>query len=505
MSKKTAIGIHARTEAFAIVGVAPQEEGRWAIEILESGRMEEGPSGELRAQLGIKGRPLTLMPEGKEVRHALTSLPRLKKKELNLAVGGWVAREEGTSVEEWRVAWDERRRPDPDPERTDAFILYAPREKMDACADRLQQWGGAPTRLLPDYLIVEQMFRLHGPDHTDLEGWNLVFVTQQEQFLCVSTHAGMILTRELPADLTGGVDEAEHIERLATEVDRSMFFARQTEYNPRIDKVIVCGDPALATALVAKLEEETNVAVGFWDLADHFVTTNGALEGAFLLAAMAAALAPEKSSLNLLPGTGRTLLTPLVRRRLALAASTAALTLVPLLTVGGLLTGRIQDRYLRAAGDRLDGALERAEEAKAVYRAEKLLEDRRQHVLAAGENRQDFAGVLQHLAALTPAEVVFKDLRLREGPDGRPHIFLTGQSTSSLAAEAQQAFLTFQEALDGSEWLEGAGEPRKLVITVDDESGTQDKKVEFSLEYGIRANSKTAQDGPDEVALREGR
>jgi len=503
LSKNTAYGIHKLGEDFHAVGVDPLQDGRWQITARETGRMATGPSGELRRAIGTKGTPLGLVLNGKEVRNALTSFPRLKRKELNQALRGWVAREEGTPVEEWRVAWTELKRPDPDPERTDVFLLYSQEKELEAIRQRVLSWGGRSSRMIPEYTVLDEMFRQHGTGLEDWQGWNLVFVTGQEQFLCVANHEGMILTRDLPADLSQGTNPDEHVERLATEVDRSLFFARQTEYNPRIDRVVVCGDPILAAALVTKLDAETSVPAELWDLNTLFTMSGGALDDRAILPAMAAVLATRKGGLNMMPEARGSLLSPVLRRRLALAAATVAWTLVPLLTVGGLVTGRIQDHYLDAAETRMHEALVRAEEAKGIYRAEKLLQDREKHIRAAQEFQRDYAGVLLHLAALTPEEIVFKDLRLRDGADGRPHLYLTGESSSDLVADAQQAFILFQGALNGSDLLAPVGEPRKLVISADREDGDSRQKVEFSMEYGMRPATPVSVEKTS-VALREG-
>ncbi len=499
-----AYGIQTHGDSFTAVSVMPLAEGRWRIVDLEGGALEQGPSRRMREGLGSKGSPVAVVAPGSSVNNALTGLPRLKSKEMDLAVKGWVAREEGTLADAWRVTWGEHKRPEPNPERKDVFILYAPEEEMQSLHTRVRGWSAEPGWMLPDYTVLDKMFRLKGPDHEDLAGWNLVFVSEEDHFLCVSTREGMLLTRELPSDLSGGANPDEHIQRLATEVDRSLFFARQTEFNPRIDRIVVCGDPRLATALVARLEDETSVAVQYWDLGQIFEAASGVPSAGALLPAMAAALATETSNLNLLPATPRSLLSPLLRRRVGLAAATAAWALVPLLTVGGLLTSQIQDRYLGEADRRMQEALLRAEEAKDVYRAEKLLQDREKHIAEATSQRRDYAGVLLHLASLTPEEIIFKNLRLEEGTGTRPNLYLAGESRSDLVEEAQQAFITFQQALENSALLTPVGEPRKLVIDVDREDGKVRQKVEFNMQYGIENPGKTGREA-SALALQEGR
>ncbi|PID79491.1 hypothetical protein CSB20_10120 [bacterium DOLZORAL124_64_63] len=502
MRKKTAYGIQTRGDRYTAVGLVPEDDGRWRITTRETGTHAAGPGLDLRRAIGSKGTPLGLVLNRKTVRNALTSFPRLKRKELDKAVHGWVAREEGTPVADWQVAWTELQRPEPDPENTDVFLLYCPKWELQAFQQRIAGWGGQISRIIPEFTVLDQMYRQYGSGRHDLQGWNLVYVTAQEQFLCVANHEGMILTRELPADLNEGGNRQEHIERLATEVDRSLFFARQTEYNPRIDRVVVCGEAGLAADLVALLNRDTSVPAELWDLNTLFTMPEGEWDETLILPAMAAVLASGKGGLNLQAGTGTGLLPPVLRRRLALAAVTAAWTLVPLLTVGGLVTSRIQDHYLDAAQVRMQEALVRAEEAKQVYQAEKLLEDKENHIRQAARFQRDYAGVLLHLASLTPDEIVFKDLRLGDGTDGEPRIYLTGESTSNLVEDAQQAFIAFQGALGGSPLLTPEGEPRKLVISAERQGGGMRKKVEFSMECGIRQGTAVPVEEPA-VALRE--
>jgi len=103
------------------------------------------------------------------------------------------------------------------------------------------------------------MYRRYGLKDESLEGWNIVFVGKDDHFLCVSTPSGMLITRPLPADLSEGENSEEYLDRLATEVDRSIFFARQTEFNPNIERIVVCGDSELAQNLVERLKDETSV------------------------------------------------------------------------------------------------------------------------------------------------------------------------------------------------------------------------------------------------------
>ncbi len=474
------------------MGVSRLSHGRWRIENLEQNQAVGGPSSTLARDLVKNPERLTMMVPGAEVRTSLISLPKLKKKEMGLAVTGWVAREESAAQDEWCVSWRERRDDSQADEKKtkDIFLLYAPREDVDQQLALTEFWGGKPQRMLPDYMILDTMFRRYHQQAKNLAAWNIVFLGKDEHFLCVSTPAGLLLTRPLPADLSDGSDVSEYHERLATEVDRSIFFARQTEFNPDIQGIIVCGDSELAHGLIEKLKEETSVPAEYWNLTDCFEWEGGEFNSQLILPAMAAALALKKSDFNLLPKQSRALLGPVARRHLVLAASTTAVTMVTILMVGGFITAKVQDRYLDRARRQLEQASGRAHEAAEIYKAQRVLMTKEDHMATFVQNDTDYASVLLHLANLTPGQIIYKDLRLKKTNDQQLVLYLSGESKADTVAQAQQSFLDFQGALKTSGMLVAVGEPRKLVISTKSIHGVAVKKVEFSMEYSVQlANS----------------
>jgi Tfp pilus assembly protein PilN len=491
LNKKTGYSLCFKNDGLTAMSVSRLEHGRWRIDDLDQSRAAGRASSSLARELGRKPERLTMMMPGNSVRTSLVSLPKLKKKEMNLAAAGWVAREEASTKDEWCVSWRQRKEGDREDQknRKDVFLLYAPKEDVDKQMAGADAWGTTPTRLLPDYMILDQMFRRYHAEAASLEAWNIVFVGQEDHFLSVSTQASLLLTRPLSGDLSDGADAGEYLERLATEVDRSIFFARQTEYSPVIQRIIVCGDPDLARGLIEKLGKETTVSAEYWDVAECFEWEGRKLDSRLVLPAMAAALDIHNLSFNLLPESSRNFLGPLVRRRLALAVSTAAVAVVPILMAGGFVTANIQDRYLQRARLQLEQASTRADAAAEIYKAQRVLAAREQHITHFVASEQNYAGVLLHLAGLTPEQVIFKDLRLKESSDGRLVLFLSGESNSDTVASAQQSFLTFQKALKSSNLLAAAGEPRKLVISSKTDRGEDIKKVEFSMEYRVQVDS----------------
>lgn len=492
MSTKNGYSLFFKDSGLAAMSVSSLSQDSWRIDDLVQGSSADDISS-LTQQFSKNSERVTMMVPGFGVRTSLISLPKLKKKEMNLAVNGWVAREESSPVEEWSVSWRERGNSGEEkPDQKDIFLLYASREDVDKQMSSAQTWGVSPSRLLPDFMILDAMFRRHHQDSGSLEAWNIVFISKDDHFLSVSTESSLLLTRPLPADLSDGADAQEYMERLATEVDRSIFFARQTEFNPDIKKIIVCGDPDLAHGLVEQLKEETTVPAEFWDVAQCFELDGEKPEPGLLLPAMAAALAMQKNPFNLLPRKASVLLGPVARRRLVLAASTAAVALVPILVVGGFLTAGVQDRYLNRARLHMEDAGIRADAAAEVYIAQRVLNAREELIVSFTEKDTDYAGVLLHLATLTPEKIIYQDLRLKETNEGELVLYLTGQSDANTVAEAQQSFLNFQRALNSSPQLVAVGEPRKLEITSPQVKDADVKRVDFSMEYHVQQETQPA-------------
>ncbi len=487
MSKKNGSSLCLKNDGLLGVSVSRLDHGRWSIDKLEQSSEQSPSASALAQELGKSPDRLTMMVPGEAVRNSLISLPKLKKKELNQAVSGWVAREESTPLNEWRVSWREHqgRSGEGNTDRKDIFLIYSAKEEVDRQMAAAESWGSKPTRILPDYLILDAMFRRYHPDVENLEAWNIVFIGKEEHFLSVSTQGSLLLTRPLPGDLSEGSDAKEYLERLATEVDRSVFFARQTEFNPDIQRIIVCGDSELAQGLIEQLKEETAIPAEFWDVAGCFEWEGGTLDSRHLLPAMAAALDLKKVPFNLLPSQTRILLGARARKRFGLGVATAAIAVIPILVVGGYLTGAVQDRYLERARLQLDDAKVRADAAAEVYKAERVLSAKEEHIASFHGDEQDYAGILLHLADLTPNQVLYKDLRLRETNDGRLVLYLSGESNSETVGSAQQSFLVFQRALKRSRLLISVGEPRKLVISNKNDKGEDVKKVEFSMEFRV--------------------
>ncbi len=488
MSKEQGFSLHRVEDTLVGIGVSARNAGRWQVDTVTRRPLgEDLPDDLARAMTRDVDGVTWLLPDA-DVASSLAALPRLKGRELRRAIEGWVARKEGGQPGQWALSWrvlaDGPLHTGKDQQCV--FALHAPREAVDAQIAAAEPWDIRPGRMLPPSMILDQLFRRVG-DRDGVDVWNLVYIGADTSFLCVASRSCLLLTRPLPHDLSGGTDPEEYLERLATEVDRSVLFARQTEGSPEVDRIVICGDADLSSKLALRLADVSNVPTVHWALNDLFEWDGRDIPTDLLIPMAAAALSTLPIDFNLLPAVGRRLLGPRSRRRLIVGAMSAAAALVPVLIVGGMLTGAVQDRYLQDAREQLVVARERADDAARIYDRHRMLLARQTHLDAAQNIRGDLEGVLLQLAAVTPAEVTYRDLQVIDKPE-RTMLYLTGESSAGSSAVAQAAFMRFLAALDGSSFLASQGEPRYLQITEQDDQGTIRKTVIFSLDYELVAN-----------------
>ena len=339
--------------------------------------------------------------------------------------------------------------------------------------------------MLPGYLALDGLFRKIGPESQGLKTWNLVFVGGRERFLCVSTDRSQLLTRTLPMDLSEGADTEGYVARLATEVERSGFFARQTEFSSEVERTIVCGDPNLAGPLVQKLNQDSTIPAVHWQLEKHFDWGGHSFDADLLEPLAGAVLGLDPAPLNLKPVSGRVLLNQALQKKLILVAGSLAGTLVPLLLVGGMLTAQIQDRYLEQARQRLQTATEKAARAEEVYRAQQILQAKQKQILRFAGTLPDLEAVLLKLASLTPGQVVFRSLEISERPGGKFPLHVQGESQAATAVAAHESFLKLFGSLSDCDFLVPLDEPSILNITTQGVGGRAGKKTIFSLDYKL--------------------
>lgn len=484
MSKSTGYALHRDEHRNLAVAVAPTGPQTWRLTGWQETAAHRPLTGDLARALSRHGdRTAALLPAA-EVTCTVTGMPRLGRRELARAAAGWVARKEGGAPAAWQVFW--RAAPDPrgEGEQQDVFLAYAPRTVVDAAVHQAAALGARPAVLLPPPLVLDQLFRLAGPDHDELRVWNLVFVGKTGSFLCVANHHSLLLSRPLPHDLSVGTDPEEYLDRLVTEVERSVFFARQSEGSPEVDRVVVCGEASVAARLTERLEEEAGRTAVHWDLAAVIDPAGQEVAADDQLLLAAAALAGAGAPINLAPAATRPLLGPVARRRVLVGVATAAVTALPLLLAGAVLTDQVQQRFLDGARERLTAATVQAEMAAEIYDRERLLRAREDHVAAYLEERRDLAGALRHIAGLTPPEVRYQDLQLVRRAD-LLLLHLTGESTAGTLAAAQRAFMDFHAAMAEARQLRPLGEPRELEIIEVDQDGRRRKTVRFAVDYEL--------------------
>lgn len=486
MSRHTGYGIG--QDEHGLVGVSVRvSKNRWQVQEISRSETDGELSKSLQTAMAKALTPVTWVAADGETHLSHQAMPRLKGTALRRAFKGGLARDEGGRPDDWSVTWQQIvLQGEAQVRAQQPFVMYyAPLATVNAKMAVAEQWGVELERLLPGHLVLDMMYRAHGPQRADHQAWNLVFVGRNQQFLCVSTREAQLVVRQLPPNLSSEKNDAEYLQRLATEIERSAFFARQTEYSPEVEQIIVCGDPDLAGPLVEVLAGESSIPAVHWQLEDSFDWGDEEFDSDDLVVLSAAVLALGKTPFNLVPPHSRWHLSRRTRRQVLVAGATSAAVIIPLLVVGGVLTARVQESYLGKAEIRLATVAAQARHAEEVYQAQRVLLAREDRMSRFVGSRPDFEAVLLKLADLTPNEVVFTRLQVQEKPDGSFHLRLQGESRAGTGFRAQAAFLKFLGALDNCEFLVRDGEPRLMRIRPaleTDGTGERDKTTVFDLD-----------------------
>ncbi|MBK8167091.1 MAG: hypothetical protein IPK64_14220 [bacterium] len=498
MKSRRGYGVQRQGTTRLVVEVGREARGRWTVGRFERVDDSQDPSPALARAMSRDPGGIAWLLDDTEARTSVLGLPPLKGRALERAVAGLIARGEGGTPDSWAIGC-QLLGPRPggqaggDARLHDVFVMYATRTIVDAQIAAATAWGTPPGIMLPAHLALDLLYRRHGPEHGEHEAWNLVFIGREASYLCISTREHLLLTRRLPQDLSHGADPAEYLGRLATEVERSIFFARQTERSPHVERIIVCGDHAIAPRLVERLQQQGLAPSLHWELESLFVWGANAPAPDDLPVAAAALLACEGVPLNLLARRSGHALSAASRRRALVGAGAVGLAAVPLLLVGGLMTARIQGQYLDKARDRLAEAQARAGQAEAAYRAQRVLMAREERIVDYTAARPDLESVLRRVAILAPSSVVFKSLRMQEPETGQLRLQIEGESVAGTGTAAQSGFVEFLEALRASDFATLRGEPRTMHIKpVDNQHGSE--RTVFSLELGLKP-AVAAQEG----------
>ncbi len=443
-----------------------------------------------RAQRDLGGHagPTSVVVPGDDAAYLITPLPKLKLKQQGTALRGVLVREKGGEPGDWTI--DFRTLSDREAirraGRQDVGMVFARTTVVNRHLDRARELGARVSHVLPGYLALDAFYRRRRPA-TVTGPWNLVYLGPQLRFLCVGDPEGLLFTRTLPADLSGGAEQQEYVERLVTEIERSNFFAQQAERSLRVDRIVVCGEPELTAAVIAQLASAVEIAAEPWEPQDLFAWPEGGADLALLLPAIAAAMAMERDVPNLLPHEQRPARGRELIRFGRIAAAAAAAAAVPLVLGGSLLTGHVQQECLRTLADHESTTYERAQDATAAYLENRALLARQASLDRLTQGRVDFAGLLLDIAKRTPSSVVYQDLAITQAPDASFHLTLSGESQGRDGMQAQEVFLAFLDDLAASTRLAAIGEPSALEIAGIDaarDAGTG-SRVAFTLEYRI--------------------
>lgn len=489
MRNKRGYSVQRQGTSRLVVEVGREARGRWTVGRFERVDGAEDPSPALARDMARSPAAVAWLLDDTEARTAVYGLPPLKGRALQRAAAGLVARAEGGGTDAWALGCQLLGpRPggqgDGGARLHDVLVLHAARTIVDAHVAAATAWGTPPGIMLPAHLALDLLYRRHGPGHGEHEAWNLVFIGEEASYLCISTREHLLLTRRLPQDLSHGADQEEYLGRLATEIERSIFFARQTERSPQVEQIVVCGNHDVAPRLVERLQQQGLAPSLHWEIESLFVWGSAVPGPDDLPAAAAALLACEGVPLNLLGHDGRRTLSAASRRRVLVGAATIGLAAVPILLVGGLLTARVQGQYLQKARGRLAEAQERAGRAEAAYQAQRVLMAREARIAEYAAARPDLESILRRVAVITPPSVVFKSLRVQEPDSSRLELLIEGESVAASGAEAQAGFVQFLESLRACDFASVRGEPRTMHLKPGAADDARERTV-FSLELDL--------------------
>ena len=289
-----------------------------------------------------------IVPED-DVTCSQTPMPRMKKRELVRAVTGWVARQEGGVPDDWTVSWHTFSTSGAGArDGQQVAMAYAHRKDVEGQLAAAAGVGVKPGLMLPPSLVLDQFFRAAVPDSAALNVWNLVFLGGGHNVLCVANRDGLLLTRPLPRQPRRR--RSGRVPRPAGHRGRPLGVLRPPD-RPAACRSTACtsaATPSCPRRLVARLRETSNVSSQHWRV-DEIVESDS---GGPLARRPAAgdgrgASRPPGAPSSTWPrraGGARW-----ARWRVAACwwAGHGAAALVPLLIVGGLVTGRVQERVPR--------------------------------------------------------------------------------------------------------------------------------------------------------------
>lgn len=421
------------------------------------------------------------------------SMPNLKSKLMKTALKGVVVKEKGGQRDDWIIdykALPQRRRVDTARGQYSVSTVFVKQSYVEDQFARAHAVGCGPNGMLPGYLALEDLFRRHGPESETDGAWNVIFLGHKEQFLCVGDENSLLFSRPLPEDLSGGEERDEYINRLATEIDRSNFFAQQAERSMQVRRVIVCGQPDTADALVEALAERLDIEVTRWKPEGLFTAEEDKELWPYTLDLAAAAASYHGARYHLLPPGAVQGAGDRARRYATVGAVTFFAWTAPLILVCGLWTTRAQNNFLREAADLTDNLYHRAEAAASAYLLNRVFKTQQEAVDDLGGGQPDLAVLLNDIAERTPEDVIYSRLDLSRDKENRFQLVLHGESIARDGERAQRTFLEFLGAMNSCPHLQEIKEPVFLEINGLDDTKLPRSRVVFTLEYLIREDQK---------------
>ncbi len=491
MKKKVAYGLKLDGENLSWLSVERQDQERWRLEghgqvALDAVAMPiavDGFPGPQQLGMGI-------LP-GTKVKTAISRLPRFRGKAMDRAVKGWAACEENVQADELALTWSVIE--DAQESKNDmvnVFMAYTAQSTIDESMATFERAGLEPNVMLPDFMILDQYLRSTWPELVDLQAWSTVHLDKSGSFVSIASDQSLLMHRALPQDHSNGADDTDYVQRLATEISRSLSFARQTEQNPGIGNIFISGETHLVDLLSAELQSSQHLPVTPWSVTDLFETDSSALGTETLVPLAGAVLsALGDSRFNLLPTARRSLLSACARRRLSRGMAATMAIAVPAFVVMSLAAehksaGRLEQARARwdAVAPAIEAATEADQQLRLALEREKVIADH----TAGADGLED---LLVDLAVSTPPQIRFESLKIVRNGDSTI-LQLSGVSTDDQNAGAQQAFLSFVATLDESESLVRTKQPGKLTIGEVKKDESQSKRVIFSLEYLVDTNKR---------------
>jgi len=485
MKKKIGFSVRVDQQEQTLAAVSRSGPDSWNVDDLSTSKEGTKPPQQLLQPMVKNHESVTwLMPNDLATASVIT-LPPLKGKELTRAVTGYIARNEQGSAENFSISWNALASSGAKTEnpRQLVFALYSEKKEINEQLGTPLALGIKPARMTTGFMVLDQFYRMTHPAGEITGALNLVFLGQHENFLVISRDDCPVLTRGLPFDLSEDGESEQYLDQLATEIDRSGFYVRQGEHSPSVAKIIVAGNPELADRLVNTLQIRSDIPAETWDISTHFQWGDRPIPSESFIPLMAAALSVEKFPYNLLPEIKRSFLGPKFRRRALVAAGSLAVALLPVLLLGGAVTAKVQEGYLEKANQRLDLARLEAEEAAEVYKKQRLLISQQNYIQTFLASRPDLESILLKIGSLAPAEVQFRDLRVNEDELGKTRLTITGESKAATSSQAHAAFIKFQQALEGSDFLVTYTEPIKLEINGESSGKDDNPRTVFRMKF----------------------